>query len=161
MGILPGIQWGRLPCLGSHGKILATGGTDTTVLLWDWRHLAGLTREGTTPIADKEIESAWANLASPDARKGYRAIGTLAASGDRTVTLLRERLRPAAAGDWDRVRKSGLPTSTRTTLPSASRRAGNWLNWVPRLSFPARGVCRQYAFGSTPPPRTISWPARR
>jgi WD40 repeat protein len=96
------VRWMRF---SPDGKLLLTAGGDGVHLLWDWRRLTGLTREGAAEVGDREREIAWQNLASSDARKAYRAIGDLVASGDKVVTLLRECLRPAAAAERERWRK--------------------------------------------------------
>src|SRR5262249_40069436 len=72
------------------GGLLASGSTDTTVLLWDQsgRFLAG------GPL--QRVDDVWADLASARGEKGFRAVGALAASPEAAVKLLKGRLRPAA-----------------------------------------------------------------
>jgi WD40 repeat protein len=72
------------------GRLLATGGTDTTALLWDLRALAlagDRARNG-------DLERLWSELAAPDARIAYRAVVQLQQVGPRAVTLLADRLKP-------------------------------------------------------------------
>jgi hypothetical protein len=78
------------------GRTLATGYTDSTILIWDlapetWRRPAP-----SGPVQAKELDAAWADLASPDARKAHVAIWKLAAAPRQAVPFLSERLRPAA-----------------------------------------------------------------
>lgn len=98
---------GGVSCLAfsPDGRRLATGGQDSTILVWDWQRLAGLRRAAGTQIEDRELQTAWIDLAALDARKGYQAIGTLIAGGDKAVSFLRARLRPAAAEDRQAVRR--------------------------------------------------------
>jgi hypothetical protein len=81
-------------------QTVATASTDTTVLLWDV-----LTVTGRRGPAAKDLGAAWDDLAGPDAERAYRAIGAFAASPDRAVAFLKERLRPAVGPDEKRVRQ--------------------------------------------------------
>jgi hypothetical protein len=69
------------------------------VLVWD---LAPTSR-GNPPAA-VDYDRLWADLASDDAQRAYRAAGTLTAAPAEAARLLRERLRPAAV-DAERVRR--------------------------------------------------------
>jgi RNA polymerase sigma factor (sigma-70 family) len=74
----------------ADGRHLATGGTDTTVLLWDLRALA---LAGNT-VRNVDLEKLWSDLAAPDARVAHRAVVQLQQLGPRAVPLLAERLKP-------------------------------------------------------------------
>jgi len=87
------------------GKFLITTGRDSMKILWNWRRLAGLAREGDAKVSDKELATAWEDLTSPDTRKGYRALVTLTDADDKAVTLLRQRLRPATTAERQHWRK--------------------------------------------------------
>jgi RNA polymerase sigma factor (sigma-70 family) len=63
---------------------LASGSLDSTVLLWDL----------TGSSIGEDVEQAWAALAGRDARRAYEAVWTLARNPERTLPLLRDRLRP-------------------------------------------------------------------
>jgi WD40 repeat protein len=74
-------------------RVLATGGADTTVFLWD---LAGkLDTPPATPLTAREREALWADLSSLDARRPHRAMCRLAAASEQAVEWLREHLPPA------------------------------------------------------------------
>ncbi|HKB39754.1 MAG TPA: hypothetical protein VKD72_25180, partial [Gemmataceae bacterium] len=84
-----------------NGRSLATGSTDTTVLVWDVAALARRTpRAMNLPAA--ELRDRWAALAGDDAGKAYDAIRALAAA-KQTVSFLKERLKPAVAPDAKQV----------------------------------------------------------
>jgi hypothetical protein len=83
------------------GRLLASGGADTTVLLWD---MAKLRPPAEPRPTDAELLAAWEGLASDDAATGYAAMARLAAAPGRSVPFLRSRLLPDAP-DAGRLRR--------------------------------------------------------
>jgi WD40 repeat protein len=75
------------------GKVLASGGTDTTVLLWDTSALA-LGRPAQAKLSEKEMEAIWSNLAGDDAARAYASLRALA-SAPAAASFLKQRLQPA------------------------------------------------------------------
>ncbi len=78
----------------TDGRILASGGADSTILLWD---VTGRSKEGRLCPArwkPSELEQRWKELASFVAPKATRAIWDLVADPEQTVALLRQRLKP-------------------------------------------------------------------
>jgi hypothetical protein len=73
----------------ADGKLLATGGRDTTVLLWD--------------VARLRLEQFWSELAGGQGESA-EALKKLAATPQQAVPFLKERLRRASDAE-DRVRK--------------------------------------------------------
>lgn len=75
---------------------LASGSSDTTVLIWD------LAKPGGPAIVDLDAERAqalWQELASDDAAKAFEAILALSAAPNQAVPLIREHLPPIQAPD--------------------------------------------------------------
>jgi hypothetical protein len=89
----------RSVALSADGTRLASASDDTTALVWD---TTASTFAGK--LADKQLQSAWSDLASDDAAKAYRAIWLLARHPAQSVPLLREHVPPARALD-DPTRK--------------------------------------------------------
>jgi RNA polymerase sigma factor (sigma-70 family) len=84
------------------GKSLASASADTTVVVWDVTgHPAGA-RPG--PLSDGQLRKLWEDLAADDAGRAWRAVGLLTAAEAPAVSLLRDKLRPAAASpEQDRL----------------------------------------------------------
>jgi len=80
------------------GKAIASGHADGTALVWDLSGLPAMKRTAS----DKE--SAWKDLASPDAAKAYRAIVSLAADPE-CVGILRELVKPVSKVPAEKIRK--------------------------------------------------------
>ena len=78
-------------------KTLASGGADTTALLWDVTGRPAAEQSG--PLAAERLRALWDDLASKDAAKAFDAIGLLTASPEQAVPLLKDKLRPAPAAD--------------------------------------------------------------
>ncbi|HYT89338.1 MAG TPA: WD40 repeat domain-containing protein [Gemmataceae bacterium] len=72
------------------GRVLASGGGDSTILLWDLTE--GL-KPG--PLTARQLDGLWSDLAG-EAPKAYRAVWILAGAPRQSVPFLKERLRPAA-----------------------------------------------------------------
>jgi WD40 repeat protein len=79
----------------SHdGRLLASGSTDTTVLVWD-TSLSGSGPPLAGAPARADVEKRWQALAEDDAPKAYTAIRELAALPRETVEWIKDRLKPA------------------------------------------------------------------
>ncbi len=79
----------------ADGKTLVSTGDDTTMLFWDVAEVTQRPPSKATPLSADECESLWADLASADAAKAYRAIQAFSAAPEQTVVFLCKRLRPA------------------------------------------------------------------
>jgi hypothetical protein len=81
------------------GRLLASAGGDSTVLVWD---LSGRYRDGRLAPARRtaaELQALWADLAEDSAR-AFRAVQALAAMApDDVLPFLKERLRPEPAAE--------------------------------------------------------------
>jgi WD40 repeat protein len=77
------------------GRTLATGGGDSTILLWDMtaRGLAGKVKAAGLTAAD--LDQLWSDLAG-DAATADKALTALVLAAKESAPFLRERLRPAS-----------------------------------------------------------------
>ncbi len=73
------------------GRRLATGHPDSTILLWD----VALPPRRPAPAAAKETEALWADLASDDPARAWRAAWRMADIPAQAVPLLRKHLKAA------------------------------------------------------------------
>jgi hypothetical protein len=77
------------------GNILALGGLDTAVLLWDigtaWRSRFAA---GHAPRGPADMEVLWSNLASPDPIRAHEAISALIRADRKALAFLRNKLSP-------------------------------------------------------------------
>jgi hypothetical protein len=71
------------------GRRLATGLSDGTILLWD----LPLSPPKPEPLAVKEIDALWSDLADADAGKAWRAVWRLADFPTETLPVLRQHLK--------------------------------------------------------------------
>jgi hypothetical protein len=74
------------------GRILAAGGADSTIVLWD---VAG-SATNYVQRAALDVEACWADLGAEDAVRAWKAGWALSATPQRCVELMRKQLRPAA-----------------------------------------------------------------
>jgi hypothetical protein len=79
------------------GRLLASGCTDTTALVWD------VTGSPAAELPRRELEARWADLAAEDAGKAWRAVQALAGAPRQSVAFLAAHLQPAQAADPARV----------------------------------------------------------
>jgi RNA polymerase sigma factor (sigma-70 family) len=92
----------RAIAFSPDGKKLASGGNDTTILLWDLTRLR-LRQPAPPALSARAKDALWADLAGTDAARAYRAIWILARAPKQAVALLGKRLRPVTAADPKRV----------------------------------------------------------
>jgi WD40 repeat protein len=74
------------------GKRLASASQDKTVLVWDVS--AVRPKKAARAPTERELAALWTDLSGTPAR-AHRSVGTLADFPERTVPLLKDRLRPA------------------------------------------------------------------
>jgi RNA polymerase sigma factor (sigma-70 family) len=87
--------------IAPDGLRAITGHVDSTALVWDIR-VPG--REQRT-VSEREVATAWTDLAGNDAEKAYAAIWSLADAPAEAVPFLRARLRPAVEPTADKIGK--------------------------------------------------------
>lgn len=83
------------------GRTLASGGQDTTVLLWDVTKLREKAIKETPPLTPEKLAELWKGLRGT-AAEAHRCMGTLIAAPGQTVPFLGEKLKPVAAVDAER-----------------------------------------------------------
>jgi hypothetical protein len=92
---------GLISCLAfsPDGARLVSGSADGTALVWSVR--------GGEPVAgtlnDADLKKLWADLASDDAARAFKAVRVLAAAPKQAVPFLAKQVRPAAAVGQDRI----------------------------------------------------------
>jgi RNA polymerase sigma factor (sigma-70 family) len=84
------VDWPTAAAFSRDGTLLATGGYDANVLLFD---RTGRHRPDAKPPAHP-AEKTWDELASPDAALAYARVQDLAGDAGRAVPFLREHVRP-------------------------------------------------------------------
>jgi RNA polymerase sigma factor (sigma-70 family) len=99
------------------GKLLASGGNDTTILLWDVSDLGQRRRAGSP----QQLEAAWADLGGTDGAQAYQAIWTLAGMPDQAVAFLERHVLPVTPADPRRIAR--LLTDLDSRRFAARRRA--------------------------------------
>jgi RNA polymerase sigma factor (sigma-70 family) len=98
---------GRVVCLAfsADGKTLVSGSEDTTAMVWDLTGRLAAGGQWAKPLSDARLKAGWDTLAEKDAEAGYRSVQQLAADPARSVPYLRERLRPVAPVEAERLKR--------------------------------------------------------
>ncbi|HTU92920.1 MAG TPA: sigma-70 family RNA polymerase sigma factor [Gemmataceae bacterium] len=81
------------------GRSLASGGKNSSILLWDFTGRMKDGRLQTVKWSSRELEKRWNDLASRDGPRAVQAIWDLVASPGQAVPLLRQRSHPAPTPD--------------------------------------------------------------
>jgi hypothetical protein len=89
----------------ADGKALVSGSADSTALVWDATRLAPPAPARSDELAAKALDEAWADLASQDAARAYRAVVALSAVPKQAAALLGERVKPATGPDPKELRR--------------------------------------------------------
>jgi hypothetical protein len=87
--------------LSPDGKTLISASSDNTMRVWDLSQRVTAAKTGTLPV--RELEAHWAALRRDDGTAAYDALGALASAPQQSLSLLRDRLQPAAAPDVQRI----------------------------------------------------------
>lgn len=102
-GKLPGHPDGvTLLRFSPDGKVLVSGGDDSTLLAWDVTANRKLRPVQRRELAAGEFEAGWRDLRDKDAAVAYKAIGKLTEASTQAIKLLSERL---ARQDRDVLRR--------------------------------------------------------
>lgn len=85
------------------GVLLASGSSDHTAIIWDVMGHTDATRQPRVQLDRKSLNDLWADLASADASKAFRAIQLLVTSSQQSVPFLNDQIQPATAGNQKRI----------------------------------------------------------
>jgi hypothetical protein len=89
--------------ISPDGKTLYTGGSDTTVLLWDLGRIQARWRLRPPALSKQKLTKLWDCLASAKGTEAGKAIRRLQTNPHQAVGLLGGRLRPVARVDSGRI----------------------------------------------------------
>jgi WD40 repeat protein len=87
----------------ADGKLLATGDGDSTVLIWEVAALVPPRPRPARGLTTKQLSDLWADLASADAERAYRAIGRLTDHPGQAGPFLRDALKRPAGPERKRL----------------------------------------------------------
>jgi WD40 repeat protein len=87
------------------GRVLATGGSDTTALLWEVPKVFPGGGPRLLKLTAKDVEARWADLAGDSGEKAYQAVWDLADAPAEAVPLLAKHLRPVRPASAERLKK--------------------------------------------------------
>jgi RNA polymerase sigma factor (sigma-70 family) len=91
--------WISCVAFAPDGKTCVSGSQDTTALIWDVAELLRGRKPRRLDFTAAELDGLWNDLNGTDAAKAYQAIGSLTASRDKAVRLLKDRMRPVVSAD--------------------------------------------------------------
>jgi hypothetical protein len=80
----------------NDGRTLASGGADSTILLWDLASVTQSSKSKSAPLGVAELDGLWSALAG-DAAKADHALWTLAKSSKQALPFLKAQLRVVPA----------------------------------------------------------------
>jgi hypothetical protein len=110
------------------GRTVASGGADTTTLIWDVTGRMKAGRWQPARLTPKELEARWVLLAGPDAAAAHRALWELVAAPQQSVPFLEEPLRSRLR--MDARSSSGSPSWTMSSTRSVRRQWRSWCGSV-------------------------------
>jgi WD40 repeat protein len=87
------------------GRTIASGGGDSTILLWDFTGRMKDGRLQTVKWTPRELEKRWIDLASNAGPQAVQALWDLVASPEQAVPLVRQRIKPVEPADVQRVER--------------------------------------------------------
>jgi WD40 repeat protein len=98
---LPGhASWVSALAFAPQGDLLASGGDDTTILVWDVQAAVRAAKaEAKTVPRPVDLEASWDDLAKADAAAGHKAVWAMASEPARAVAFLKDRLKPPDKDD--------------------------------------------------------------
>jgi WD40 repeat protein len=85
------------------GRLLASGSTDASALLWDMDVVVRKARIRPIVLQTAELERMWVDLSGGNGAKAFRALWAMVGSPKQSVPFLRMRLHPVAAADPEHV----------------------------------------------------------
>jgi WD40 repeat protein len=88
-----------------NGRTLASGGADSSILLWDFTGRMKDDRLQTVNWTPRELEKRWIDLASSAGSQAVQTLWDLVASPEQAVPLLRQRIKPVEPADVQRVER--------------------------------------------------------
>jgi WD40 repeat protein len=98
--------WVDSLAFSADGRTLVSGGSDTTMVVWDASRFAPESIETAAALGPDDLEAAWPGLADADAAKVYATMQRMIASPELTVRVLKGHLEPAIP--WEPARLSRL-----------------------------------------------------
>jgi WD40 repeat protein len=82
---------------------LVSGASDTTALVWDLPALVNDQLQQSTELTPQNLNQLWNDLSESHTPTAYRAIWTLSAGAEKSLPLLRSRLKPVAPADSKQI----------------------------------------------------------
>jgi hypothetical protein len=95
-------RWINSVAFSPDGRLLAASSPEAPVYVWD---VCGTLRGPARKLTSAEAERCWTDLAATDAPAAFQSIRRLVSDPERTVPLLRDRLRPVSPADPKRLQE--------------------------------------------------------